>query len=152
MPSSWRPSLSHIKETCLYIQDTARTRAFYEGVLGFPCLAEEPGKFVFFQVGPDMLLAFVRSYTQANPTLPAHGAEGVQHVAFEAPSKQAYEAWKRHLLEQGIALEHEATWRQGRRSVYFRDPDGHSLEITEPGIWPDPPAKRVREPEADAGP
>lgn len=152
MPSSWQPSLSHIKETCLYIQDTARTRAFYEGVLGLPCLVEEPGKFVFFQLGPDMLLAFVRSYAQANPTLPAHGAEGVQHLAFEAPSTQMYEAWKRYLIQRGVDLEHEAVWQKNRRSVYFRDPDGHSIEITEPGIWPDSPAMPGHPSRADAGP
>ncbi|HWQ03343.1 MAG TPA: glyoxalase, partial [Candidatus Nitrosotenuis sp.] len=24
----------------------------------------------------------------------------------------------------------------GGRSIYFRDPDGHSLELVTPGVWP----------------
>jgi len=138
-PSSWPPSLSHIKETCLYIRDTARTRAFYEGVLGLRCIAEEPGKYVFLQAGPDMLLCFVPAFSLQNPTLPGHGGSGVQHIAFEAPSSEVYQAWKERLEAKGIQIEHEAVWRLGRRSFYFRDPDGHSIEITEPGIWPEPP-------------
>ncbi|MCX7606997.1 MAG: VOC family protein [Bacteroidia bacterium] len=133
--SSSRPSLSHIKETCLYVRDTSRTRAFYEGVLGLRCITEIPGRLVFFQVGVDMLLCFLRSFSEINPQLPPHGAEGSQHLAFEAPSSEVYEAWKQYLLQKGITIEHEATWNTGKRSFYFRDPDEHSIEITEPGIW-----------------
>lgn len=136
MPSSSPPSLSHIKETCLYIQDTTRTRFFYEGLLGFRCLAERTGQYVFFQVGADMLLCFVSAFVQENPTLPPHGGYGILHVAFEAPSPEVYEAWKDYLFTKGIPIEQEARWREGKRSLYFRDPDGHSIEITEPGIWP----------------
>lgn len=135
MSSSKPASLSHIKETCIYIQDTARTRAFYEGILGLTCIAESPGQFVFFRVGRDMLLCFVPDYSGRNATLPAHQAQGAQHLAFEAPSD--YEGWKIYLISCGIAIEKEAVWRAGRRSFYFRDPDGHSVEIVEPGIWGD---------------
>lgn len=136
MPSSLPPSLSHIKETCLYIRDTAETRAFYEGKLRLACIAEVPSQFVFFAVGADRLLCFVSEFSRNNPTLPAHHAEGPQHIAFEAPTPEAYEAWRTHLAAAGIAIEHETTWPTGRRSFYFRDPNGHSLEIVEPGVWP----------------
>ncbi|MDZ4820644.1 MAG: glyoxalase, partial [Planctomycetota bacterium] len=26
-------------------------------------------------------------------------------------------------------------WPQGARSIYFRDPDGHLLELLTPGFW-----------------
>jgi catechol 2,3-dioxygenase-like lactoylglutathione lyase family enzyme len=26
-------------------------------------------------------------------------------------------------------------WPRGGRSVYFRDPDGHSVELATPGLW-----------------
>lgn len=134
MLSSKPASLSHIKETCLYITDTRRTRAFYEGILGLTCIAEEPGCFAFFRVGKDMLLCFVADYTRQNPTLPVHGAKGIQHIAFETDD---YDTWKAYLEREGIVIEHEAIWRGGRRSCYFRDPDGHSIEVVEPGIWGD---------------
>lgn len=132
MLSSRPASLSHIKESCLYIQSTQRTRAFYEGILGLPCIAEIPEKLAFFRVGVDMLLCFVPDFSASHPTLPSHWAKGPQHLAFEAPD---YESWKSYLESHGIPIEHEAVWQNGRRSFYFRDPDGHSIEIVEPGIW-----------------
>lgn len=138
MPRSSRPSLSTLKEVCLYIQDTAQTRRFYEGLLGLPCLTERPGEYAFFHAGPVMLLCFVREYALANLTLPAHGAKGPQHIAFEASSAQDYEQWKAYLPTKGLRIDREVTWPSGRRSFYFWDPDGHSIEILEPGIWPTP--------------
>lgn len=135
MPSSLLPSLSHIKETCLYIKDTTRTRAFYESILQLRCITEVPTQFVFFAVGEDRLLCFVTEFSRNNPTLPAHYAEGPQHIAFEAPTSEAYITWRNHLKSAGISIEHETTWPTGRRSFYFRDPDGHSIEILEPGVW-----------------
>jgi len=132
-------SLSILKEVALYIQDTARSRAFYEGVLGLPVLVEIPGAYVFFHAGPVMLLAFVREYALSNQQLPPHGATGTQHIAFEAPSTEAYEKWKAFLLQRGTPIDREVTWPNQRRSFYFTDPDGHSLEILEPGVWPAPP-------------
>jgi catechol 2,3-dioxygenase-like lactoylglutathione lyase family enzyme len=134
-------SLSILKEVALYIQDTGRSRAFYEGVLGLPVLVEIPSAYVFFHAGPVMLLAFVREYALANQQLPPHGATGIQHIAFEAPSTEAYEKWKVLLPQKGIAIDREVTWPNQRRSFYFTDPDGHSLEILEPGVWPLPPER-----------
>jgi catechol 2,3-dioxygenase-like lactoylglutathione lyase family enzyme len=36
----------------------------------------------------------------------------------------------------GIAIESRITWARGGTSLYFRDPDGHSLEVATPGLWP----------------
>jgi hypothetical protein len=27
-------------------------------------------------------------------------------------------------------------WPEGSTSIYFRDPDGHLLELVTPGLWP----------------
>ena len=35
----------------------------------------------------------------------------------------------------GIEIESRATWRFGGRSLYFRDPEGHALELVTPGTW-----------------
>jgi len=39
------------------------------------------------------------------------------------------------LREHGIAIESTITWPRGGTSIYFRDPDGHLLELVTPGIW-----------------
>lgn len=51
MPSSLPPSLSHIKETCLYIRDTAETRAFYEASCGWPALQKCQANLSFLRWG-----------------------------------------------------------------------------------------------------
>ena len=34
-----------------------------------------------------------------------------------------------------IAIEGRTTWKRGGESIYFRDPDGHLLELATPGLW-----------------
>ena len=36
----------------------------------------------------------------------------------------------------GIAIESRVTWERGGVSLYFRDPDGRSVELATPGLWP----------------
>ncbi len=122
-----------IKETCLYVKDLQRTRAFYEGILDFEVIAEVQGRHVFFRVGKDVLLCFIAESTKKEEKLPWHGAQGSMHVAFEVASED-YEALKARLKERGVKILQEVQWRKGR-SFYFRDPDGHLLEIVEPQIW-----------------
>jgi catechol 2,3-dioxygenase-like lactoylglutathione lyase family enzyme len=43
--------------------------------------------------------------------------------------------WEEKLREQGIAIEGRTAWSRGGHSVYFRDPDGHLLELATPGLW-----------------
>ena len=45
-------------------------------------------------------------------------------------------AWERHLATRGIAIESRVTWPRGGTSLYFRDLDGHSIELATPGLWP----------------
>jgi catechol 2,3-dioxygenase-like lactoylglutathione lyase family enzyme len=39
------------------------------------------------------------------------------------------------LQERGIAIESAVDWPRGGRSLYFRDPDRHLLELITPGCW-----------------
>jgi catechol 2,3-dioxygenase-like lactoylglutathione lyase family enzyme len=43
--------------------------------------------------------------------------------------------WRRQLEDRGVEIEADFRWPNGARSVYFRDPDGNSLEIAEPKLW-----------------
>jgi catechol 2,3-dioxygenase-like lactoylglutathione lyase family enzyme len=40
-----------------------------------------------------------------------------------------------HLASRGVAIEGRNDWSRGGRSIYFRDPDGHFLELATPGLW-----------------
>ena len=43
--------------------------------------------------------------------------------------------WEQHLARHGIAIEGRTDWPRGGRSIYFRDPDRHLLELATPGLW-----------------
>jgi catechol 2,3-dioxygenase-like lactoylglutathione lyase family enzyme len=44
-------------------------------------------------------------------------------------------AWEARLGEHGVAIEGRTDWPRGSRSIYFRDPDNHLLELVTPGVW-----------------
>jgi catechol 2,3-dioxygenase-like lactoylglutathione lyase family enzyme len=68
--------------------------------------------------------------------IPAHGTTGQGHVAFGI-SKDDVPQWLTRLADQGIRIESQFTWPLGGTSIYFRDPDGHLLELITPGVWGD---------------
>ncbi len=124
-----------IKETCLYIRDLDQTEAFYHGQLGFPVIGKVADRHVFFRAGASVLLCFIAETTKADTKLPPHFGSGNLHLAFEV-KPAAYENWKRKIQESAIAIVHEQKWNEGVYSFYFRDPDGHLLEILpEKGVW-----------------
>jgi catechol-2,3-dioxygenase len=61
-------------------------------------------------------------------------ATGSIHIAFGIARSQlaAWEAW---LSQQRIPIELRKTWGYGGEALYFRDPDGHLLEVVTPGVW-----------------
>lgn len=128
--------LKRVLETCLYTNDLPKTKEFYVGLLGIKFYSEAPGRHVFLKMPDGAMLLFFdpKETAKTGETLPVHFASGNQHVAFEVP-KEEYAAWKERLQGASIPIAHEQTWKKGARSFYFRDPNGHLLEICEPGIW-----------------
>jgi catechol-2,3-dioxygenase len=61
-------------------------------------------------------------------------ANGSIHIAFGI-ARSELAAWENWLAQQGIAVESRKTWKYGGEALYFRDPDGHLLEIVTPGVW-----------------
>lgn len=134
------PRLSHILETALYVGDLTVSRDFYRRLLGFEVFLEDERMVALGVPGGGVLLLF-RVGGSAEPsvspfgTIPAHDGRGTLHLAFAAPRGELA-AWEAHLAAQGIAVESRITWARGGTSLYFRDPDGHSVEVATPGLWP----------------
>jgi len=66
-------------------------------------------------------------------TIPPHDGNGPLHVAFAIDTAEL-SAWEERLGTANIVIEGQTIWPRGR-SIYFRDPDGHLLELATPGLW-----------------
>lgn len=138
MSGSPAPALGHVVETGLYVDDLDRACAFYEGVLGLaPMLSD--ARFRAYPLGQTVLLLFKRgSALEAihlpGGTIPPHDGAGRLHFALSIAAADV-EAWRTRLADQGIAIEGETRWPKGAVSLYFRDPDGHLVELVSPGLW-----------------
>ena len=128
-----------ILETALYVDDLDAAESFYGNLIGLKKIAEVAGRHIFFRCGDGVLLLFVAKQSALpshNPAMPVppHGASGPGHACFRAAGDQL-DQWRRHLEENDIAIETDFLWPTGARSIYFRDPAGNSLEISEPKLW-----------------
>ena len=108
---------------------------FYERVFGFQLIdmareeVTESTRLCPMRAGDrDVLLLFKKGGTDDTD------ASGAIHIAF-AIAREHLKAWEDWLAEQGIAIESRRTWKHGGQSLYFRDPDGHLLEVATPGVW-----------------
>jgi catechol 2,3-dioxygenase-like lactoylglutathione lyase family enzyme len=128
-----------ILETALYCADLARTAAFYERLLdATPMLSGD--RLVALDAGEGtVLLLFQRGNSSALETagglVPGHDGAGPVHLAFAIGASELPQ-WERRFVDLGIQIESRVTWERGGISVYFRDPDGRSVELATPGIWP----------------
>lgn len=133
------PKLDAILETALYVDDIERAAAFYEDVLLLPSIDTEKRMRAYDVNGRGVLLLFLRGATlqpikMPNGVIPPHDGAGPIHIAFSIAASDL-ESWRQRLIEKNVAIEGEASWRRGGRSLYFRDPDNHLLELATPGLW-----------------
>lgn len=134
------PRVSQILETSLYVDDLTRSRGFYEDLFGFTTIFHDERMCAMEVPGEQVLLLFRHGMTdQPAPgpggMIPAHHGRGALHLAFAMPFGELA-AWQDHLARHDIPVESRIVWPKGGTSLYFRDPDGHSLEVATPGLWP----------------
>ena len=140
MRMSGIPRISGVLETSLYVADLDTSQRFYASIFGFETFMRD-GRMCAMGVAPNqVLLLFLRGASRsASPApggqIPPHDAKGDQHLCFAIPRGEV-EPWARHLSAHGVAVESRIEWPKGGISLYFRDPDRHSLEVACQGLWP----------------
>jgi catechol 2,3-dioxygenase-like lactoylglutathione lyase family enzyme len=133
------PAVGRVIETCLHADSLDRAAEFYARVFKFRELARDQ-RFCAFSVSDEqVLLLFQKGGTGAAVTLPGgvipgHGGAGQLHLAFTIAAADE-EAWTRWLEENAVDVESRVSWPRGGISLYFRDPDGHLVELITPGCW-----------------
>jgi catechol 2,3-dioxygenase-like lactoylglutathione lyase family enzyme len=127
------PAIGGILETALYVDDVERSREFYERLFGFQAVAAGE-RLTAMAVGPGQVLLLFRKRGSTSLGRTAHDGYGQLHLAFSIPAADLA-AWERRLGAAGIEVVEHRTWERGGQSLYFRDPDGHLLELATPGVW-----------------
>jgi catechol 2,3-dioxygenase-like lactoylglutathione lyase family enzyme len=126
------PTLNGILETSLYVDDLDRAAVFYRTLFGFTPIVTSD-RLIALAVKPGQVLLLFRKRASRAIQL-SHDGDGNLHVAFAIPESDL-DHWRTRLLAYGVVIEGETTWERGGRSLYFRDPDGHLVELGSPGIW-----------------
>ncbi|MBA6413041.1 VOC family protein [Parahaliea sp. F7430] len=129
--------IHHVAYRC---HDAKETVAFYQRVLNMDFVlaiaedrvpstgAADPYMHVFMDAGMGNVLAFFELPNSAPMGFDSNTPDWVQHIAFEVADMNALNAAKESLLAQG--LEVIGPTNHGIfHSIYFRDPNGHRLEL-----------------------
>ncbi len=131
--------VNRILETALYVDDMTANVAFYQQLFGCTPLLTGARLTALDAGGGTVLLLFQKGETAQGlsfegGSIPPHEGGGASHVAF-AITVDSYEPWKSKLQEAGVPIESEVRWSRGGKSMYVRDPEGHSVELATPGVW-----------------
>lgn len=133
-------NLKRIHHVAYRCRDASETVAFYQRVLGMDFVlaiaedrvpstkAPDPYMHVFLDAGMGNVLAFFELPNSPDMGVDPNTPDWVQHIAFEVEDMTALLAAKATVEAQG--LEVIGPTNHGIfQSIYFRDPNGHRLEL-----------------------
>ena len=110
---------SGVDHVVLHVSDVERAKKFYTEVLGMTVYREDDGQ-VFMHAGQQGVALF-----EKERATPLKAGNYLNHLALNVASGD-YETLKAELEKHGVAV----SGRPGQdRCIYFRDPDGHRLQL-----------------------
>ena len=133
------PAIGRVLETSLYVDHLARSIGFYQRIFGLDTLMADD-RFCALNISNQQVLLLFRKHGTTEPitipggVIPPHDGEGTTHLAFTIASEDEAD-WLEHLRALDIIIESRVAWPRGGFSLYFRDPDGHLIELVTPGCW-----------------
>ena len=116
-------NIQGVYEVAIRVRDVRVAEAFYRDVLGFEVgLRDDRRNWVFMRAGAGGMIVLQED----------GGAWPLQHFAF-TDDPADIDAATAALVRSGVAIEGPMVhdWMPAK-SVYFRDPDGHDLELCAP--------------------
>jgi catechol 2,3-dioxygenase-like lactoylglutathione lyase family enzyme len=130
---------THIAETALYVDDMERAAQFYTLLFHASVLRRDERLCALRINDQQVLLLFLRGgslrpVALEGGVIPTHDGHGPLHVCFGIVADEI-NAWEEHLRKLNIAIESRMRWPPEGTSVYFRDSDGHAIELATPGVW-----------------
>jgi glyoxylase I family protein len=111
----------------LLVSDLARSRDFYEGVLGLTPSDKRPElgfPGVWYEIGRVQIHLLALPNPDPVAGRPEHGGRD-RHIALAVND---FEGLKRALQQAGVPW---TLSRSGRRALFCRDPDGNALELVD---------------------
>ncbi len=115
------PPIHGLRHVALYVADVDRSVAFYSSVFG---MREEwrPDPDNAYLTGGTDNLALHRGRVEPKCNL--------DHLGFLVPAPEDVDAWERRVRALGHPpLAPAKTHRDGARSFYMKDPDGHTIQV-----------------------
>lgn len=123
-------SITGMNHAVLYVRDSTRHRQFYEDVLGFSTIIDQPGQFAFMRAPKSDNhhdIAFFTIGGGAGPSAAGRETVGMYHIAWEVATLGELIEMHARLSEAGVlkgASDHGAN-----KSLYCMDPDGLEFEV-----------------------
>ncbi len=128
--------ITGMNHAVLYVRDTRRTAEFYERLLGFHRVIDDPrGAFVFMRAPASANHHDIAFFTvgPVGPSTAGRETVGLYHLAWEVPTLEELEQLRDRLVAEGAFV--GASDHGANKSVYAKDPDGLEFEV----MWLVPP-------------
>ena len=130
-------SVRRLNHAVLYVRDAEMSVQFYEAVLGFTRIVDDPdNRFAFLRAPASSNhhdLAFLTVGDNAGPSAAGRSTVGLYHIAWEVPTLDDLEEVRERLDAAGALI--GASDHGVNKSLYARDPDGLEFEV----MWLTPP-------------
>lgn len=118
-----------IRHVALKVRDIRRSVEFYSVLLKMRVEWQPDPKNVYLTSGNDNL-ALHEIEAPSEVLEVSTSLTGLDHFGFMVSSPQEVDKWAHELEAGGIQLvQQPQTHRDGARSIYFRDPDGHLIQL-----------------------
>ena len=123
-------SITGMNHAVLYVRDSTRHRKFYEDVLDFVTVIDQPGQFAFMRAPRSANhhdIAFFTVGESVGPSAAGQETVGMYHLAWEVETLGDLVAMQERLSNAGVvkgSSDHGAN-----KSLYCMDPDGLEFEV-----------------------